>query len=606
MSISPPASNSALFSFRTRRIPGSSPARRKRSRASIPLATFALVSLVLVLRPVAADETPDDLCRQQLAAGEFAPAWAAAEQLPPGTRRAAQRAKIVRAQMEAGALRSAVATAGYVRDDDERDRLLREIQSLPASTRGAFGGSQADFDSLINLITSTIAPTTWEDNGGLGTLDGFEGGVYCDPAGVLRPLLKEDRSGKLAALRRAAIGGAADLAAPSPARQKSSLRKISLPRLERAVQLRAAAGQPPTSDMRFLAGLQRIQYVLLDPENHDVILAGPAGDWREDQEGRVIGVDSDLPLLQLDDLVVVLRHLLTDDSGRFGCSITPTQEGLARTNAFVAESNKTPLKPGQRGAWLEKLRAQLGRQDIDVYGIDPRTRAGRILVEADYRMKLVGLGLEPGVLGVRSYLDSIALKPGDPAPPMDVLRWWFTPRYDSIAATPQRDAFELKGPGVQVLSENELLTLRGERVPTGTSTDANQMFTQSFTQHFADLAKKFPIYAELRNLFDLAIVGALLKTEHVQDKVGWHARYFTSLDGYQPALSFAPKQVDTVIAHRVVHRTIILVGVSGGVSADPLKFVGPDRIKTDDYGVLKAERARSLAGPKQIETWWWD
>ena len=36
----------------------------------------------------------------------------------------------------------------------------------------------------------------------------------------------------------------------------------------------------------------------------------------------------------------------------------------------------------------------LGRQDITMYGIDPRTHAGRVLVEADYRMKLVGIGLE--------------------------------------------------------------------------------------------------------------------------------------------------------------------------------------------------------------------
>ena len=33
---------------------------------------------------------------------------------------------------------------------------------------GAGGGSAADFDSLIDLITQTVSPTTWDHNGGKG------------------------------------------------------------------------------------------------------------------------------------------------------------------------------------------------------------------------------------------------------------------------------------------------------------------------------------------------------------------------------------------------------------------------------------------------------
>lgn len=39
---------------------------------------------------------------------------------------------------------------------------------------GLGGGSQADFDSLIDLITQTIAPTTWDQNGGPGSVAPFE------------------------------------------------------------------------------------------------------------------------------------------------------------------------------------------------------------------------------------------------------------------------------------------------------------------------------------------------------------------------------------------------------------------------------------------------
>ncbi len=39
---------------------------------------------------------------------------------------------------------------------------------------GLGGGSQADFDSLIELITSTIQPTTWDEVGGAGSIAPFE------------------------------------------------------------------------------------------------------------------------------------------------------------------------------------------------------------------------------------------------------------------------------------------------------------------------------------------------------------------------------------------------------------------------------------------------
>ncbi len=39
---------------------------------------------------------------------------------------------------------------------------------------GMGGGAMADFEPLINLITTTIAPTTWDDVGGAGTVEQFE------------------------------------------------------------------------------------------------------------------------------------------------------------------------------------------------------------------------------------------------------------------------------------------------------------------------------------------------------------------------------------------------------------------------------------------------
>jgi len=50
----------------------------------------------------------------------------------------------------------------------------RMQQQLGAGPGGMGGGSQADFDSLIDLITTTIAPESWDDVGGPGSVSGFE------------------------------------------------------------------------------------------------------------------------------------------------------------------------------------------------------------------------------------------------------------------------------------------------------------------------------------------------------------------------------------------------------------------------------------------------
>ena len=144
-----------------------------------------------------------------------------------------------------------------------------------------------------------------------------------------------------------------------------------------------------------------------------------------------------------------------------------------------------------------------------------------MLVEADYHMKLIGMGLAEGVDGVESYLKSIHLRPGESPPAMSVLRWWFTLNYDTIARSEANDAFELVGQGVRVLSENEMLAEQGQRVHTGQSDPLNRQFAESFTRISLSLSKKYPVYGELRNMFDLAMAVAMIQSEGLAEKVGW-------------------------------------------------------------------------------------
>jgi hypothetical protein len=566
----------------------------------------------------------------RLAAGEFAPALETALQNESPASRDRQLAAVSEAQFSAQMRDAAVATAGEISDDRVRTVALTEGYQRYLAIGGKFcmqfgplddakpkndlagGAVEPDFDSLIELMQSTIAPNTWDAVGGPGAIDSFAAGVYVDAKGVLAPLVRNETTGRLASLHIDANpsipsgDSSQSKSKPGSVRRQSKLRMVSLPRLERAAQLRLAAGKSLTEEMSYLAGLQRIEYVFVFPQTNDLVIAGPADAWRTVDEDHVVGENSTNPVLRLEDLVVILRHMQSAKDARFGCSITPIQENLARTKAFLEKSSKTSLPVGKRVSWLASLREKLGKQTIDVSGLDPRTRAARVLVEADYRMKLVGMGLEPGVLGVESYLAQIKVKDGAPPPEIDVLRWWFTLNYQAVLATKDREAFEIRGQGVKVLSENELLTVQGKRVHTGKSDELNTQFTQSFTEKFPQLAAKYPIYAELRNLCDMALVCALIREENLDEKTNWHAAWFGSASGFPVQLATAPREVETVINHRVINRKHIVAGVSGGVSVDPNSLVARDAIEIDTYGDLEAEAIGAKRANLPKDVWWWD
>ncbi len=535
-----------------------------------------------------------------LAAGEFGPALQMALKQPTVEQRDEMHQRIALAQVAAGAKQAALATSAEIYDDQMRGSILSQIRSQPVrshATRG--GGTQADFQSLIDLITATIAPDTWEDVGGAGAVAPFPGGVYVDASGVLRKVASALEDGTLARVHR----DAASVSENRNVRSISALRKVSLNRLEKAVQLRWAAGQQPTGAMASMAGLQSVQYVMVYPDTGDIVIAGPAGNWRGDSEGRQVSTDNGRPVLQLDDLVVLLRNAYTKE-GRFGCSITPTKENLAAAQAYLNETGKRSLKPGERTKWLKGLRDKMGKQDIDVYGVDTESRVAQVLVEADYRMKLVGMGLEEGVVGVVSYLDGIKLAPGQAAPPMDVLRWWFTLNYSAVQSSKAHNAFAIQGPGVKVLSENELLTEQGDRVHTGKSGAMNSQFAHTFTKNFSQLAAKYPVYADLKNVFDLALVASLLKAEDLPGQANWHMTHFAK--NHQIERGTTATQVDTVVNHRVINKKHVIAGVSGGVAVKAAEVVKRDALSTTNGGQLDAARHSHAPTALDANAWWWD
>ena len=159
------------------------------------------------------------------------------------------------------------------------------------------------------------------------------GGVSVDAKGALR-IVDLAREGYFDRIRLEAIPGAMN--------HDAEFRKVSLAALEAALKECLDSGKPIPDAMQTLAGLQGIRYMLLYPEQHDIVLVGPAGPWKVDKRGNVVGVANGRPVLLLDDLVTALRALGGRVRMLMTCSIDPTQEGIQRVRSLRKHKESDP------------------------------------------------------------------------------------------------------------------------------------------------------------------------------------------------------------------------------------------------------------------------
>lgn len=464
------------------------------------------------------------------------------------------------------------------------------------------GGSGADFTALIELIqTQTSGPWQEIDQDG-GDISEFESGVRVDPHGVLAMSSRKEANGALAALgvraRKAAING--DMA------RSSNLRLISLTRLEKAIAKRIAAGKPVVESMKMLAGISQIEYVFVYPETGEVVIGGPAESWEYNEFGMAVGSDSGRPILQLDDLVTVMRTFSDDGMSIFGCSIDPKAENIKAVKEFAATSQtRGPLSPAGVRRWAARIGEILGKQDITVYGVPAESRVARVLVEADYRMKMIGVGKLNATSEIPDYFDLLKKNSGLASGGLDAMRWWMTMKYEEVLHSADQNVYQVKGSAVKCLSENQFLNDQGERVNTGHAEPVNRQFAQNFTDHYPELAQQDPVFADLQGVFDLALVAALIERDGLDAKAGWDRGVFAVNGAYLPEAYATPQQVDSVVAHRVFNGKDVVLQVAGGVRADLMSVLKDDSI------VKSSPRLDGLAETAQasgVETsnWWWD
>ena len=252
-------------------------------------------------------------------------------------------------------------------------------------------------------------------------------------------------------------------------RAVSPLRLVSLTRLENEVAKSLAEGRGVPETMQHLAGLSQVRYVFVYPEQHEVIIGGPAEGWKYNESGAAVGRESNRPSLYLDDLVTVIRTFAPQGAGYFNCQIVPREDGLRNIKQFVEESNAAgPLDAASVQRWTKQLQQKLGLQDVEINGIADDSRVAQVIFEADYRLKLIGIGKLSGGPGIPSYFDLLPRTGDVKSQTMDALRWWLSMKYDAVLHSADHNVFEVQGSAVLCQSENEKISAKGQRIHTGT------------------------------------------------------------------------------------------------------------------------------------------
>jgi len=359
------------------------------------------------------------------------------------------------------------------------------------------------------------------NNNNNGVVNISPAGVMVSPEGVLKVRQFTDRTGELTRTRmaesRARLTGEVTKSSPS--------RKISLQRLEAAVAQRRAEGKEPTDEMKNLAGLTRVQYVFYYPETKDIVIAGPAEGFFPDFHGRVLGLNSGRAVVELQDLVAALRAFPPGGkhANQIAVSIDPTQEGLVRLQQYLA-SGAGDVKPGNdANAVMEGMKQALGMHNVSVAGISSKTHFAQVMVEADYRMKLIGIGLEPPPVRMATYVDRATAAEGAKNA---MQRWFFVPNYDCVKVAEDDLAMELVGQGVKLIGEGELVASTGQRVAGPGQSKASALFCQAFTANYPQIAARSPVYGQLKNLVDIAIAAAFIQKQDYYAQAGWKMAVF--------------------------------------------------------------------------------
>ena len=442
------------------------------------------------------------------------------------------------------------------------------------------------------LLTSveSFAQDGAGDGAGGGGAGGAPGGIIIDADGLIRAPAGQKINPSLQK-RKLQIFAKQHLA--PDLNSESELRKISLNRIDQQLKQALEANTEPAFELLHLGGLTSIEYVLFDEDNNDVIIAGPAEGFAAPADGRVIGISTGRPTLKLDDLLVTLR--IAADNQQLGCSFDPEPSRLAKANAW-SKANSTPSPLAVARQRFFQMADILGTWNVRIFGIPDNSHAALITVEADYELKRLALGtIKPKIRRFKSHLGFA--RPGENT----MKRWWLAPRYNVIEKSADDTIYRLSGPRLQLMTQEELVDAQGNRSDAPFTEVSAEKYTQQFNKHIDALCEQVPSFAATQNLFDLAVVSALIRRAQARGQIDWRPDVLLNHAQLPHQQYSTPTQVPSLVNVKSSGRNLLVGFVAGGVVIVPGNIIN------------RANQLESSAIPESLNTkvtpansWYWN
>jgi hypothetical protein len=367
------------------------------------------------------------------------------------------------------------------------------------------------------------------------------------------------------------------------------MRRVWLRLLVNLIEADVRAGKKLTEQQRYLAGLTGVRFLYVDEQNKDLILEGPAEDkWTARPDGMVVGQESGRPLLQLDDFAVAWRNTL-GNSPAPSVSLEPRVQSIQRIQEFIRNTPQ-PTTAAARADYTRRLQDAWGPQDAVTGGVPTNTRFNKLMVDADWEMKRISLGLsDTGIEKFPTYIDlefedwrrRVLAEGIRTRRPEGGSRFWFYPAYAEFPHSEQLDAVQIPGDAVSLLTEGHFRDLAHGRQVTPEPSVTAKEFVKGFTTRYAELAQKNPLFADLHNLFDWVAIARLIQKIDAPRRIGWDMGFL--LRGYGVGEMQVPSTMPGQIGLR--HAEVksaqglasLVLPARGGVSMDVNLKLSPQR-----------------------------
>lgn len=447
------------------------------------------------------------------------------------------------------------------------------------------------FGVVAGLCNLMLVSAAFAGGGNNGNIFGNQvGGIKVDASGVVSMAPVEFKAELRDLMKKTVKPAEADLA------RAVEMRMVSLKGLNAAIKdaVENHMGKIP-EEVKYMAGLQRIEFVFVYPEKGDIVLAGPGEGWKVDDSGNVVGETTGRAVLRIEDFVVAMKSA---DNARKGlgisASIDPTEEG--RRNLTNVTKKIKRFSPQA----VRAMEQALGMQDISLTGIDSNTHFARVLVAADYRMKRIAMGLDRSPLkSIPSFLQIMKQKKGKTNNMMP--RWWLATNYKPLGKSADGNAWQLRGDGVKCMTENDLITEEGKAKRTGKSGHIAQLWADAMTKNYDELSRVEPVFGELRNIMDMCVVAALIKKENMLTKLDLDIDSIVGDNSKSVLRTYAvPKTVPTKASYMTLSRGNVLVTCSGGVQVESWEMLAKTEV------IKSIAQPYGKAKPFGSVTWWWN